>query len=401
MRVDPRPDFAYVFKALWGYAPRIFLSDSMSNRLPKHGSSVGATSSRSRDLCIWLVSPIEGRVRKIKLKPWSLVLFSAFAFIGLAVVSYIAGDYARLQILKGKNYLFMQSLSMERDTLKDSNEGLRSKLSELESQQDRIANYERDLRERLERLRAVVASIESLGKLPDGKDEIMARPKAEALKPSVGGIGGAEVECRTGDLKCAGVLLEESFNLSSPGMLNLGLFSPFQSLFTKAKSLLGWSGAGGELGSDELLAEFDAHMQSLNALPLGLPGVAEVSSGYGYRKSPFTRRRVLHEGMDFSLPYGSPVLSSGQGIVKAVRFHRTYGLMIDVEHTPRVVSRYAHLKKTLVRIGDKVERGGRIALVGSTGRSTGAHLHYEVLVDGEPRDPAGFIALGERVTQLF
>jgi murein DD-endopeptidase MepM/ murein hydrolase activator NlpD len=92
---------------------------------------------------------------------------------------------------------------------------------------------------------------------------------------------------------------------------------------------------------------------------------------------------------------------TADGIVKDVRYHATYGLVVDIEHTPRVVTRYAHLRKSLVKRGAKVARGDAIGLVGSTGRSTGPHLHYEVRIDGEPRNPEDLIALGQRLSQIM
>jgi murein DD-endopeptidase MepM/ murein hydrolase activator NlpD len=96
--------------------------------------------------------------------------------------------------------------------------------------------------------------------------------------------------------------------------------------------------------------------------------------------------------LDFPAPVGTPILAAAGGVVIAAEDHPAYGLMVDIDHGNDLVTRYAHASKLWVQPGDLVKRGQVIAEVGSTGRSTGPHLHFEVLVSGVPQNPARFLA---------
>ena len=116
-----------------------------------------------------------------------------------------------------------------------------------------------------------------------------------------------------------------------------------------------------------------------------------VSSQYGWRTDPITSKRAFHDGMDFAGRYKSPVLAVAAGIVTAAERRRGYGNIIEIKHPDGLVTRYAHNSKNTVAVGDKVMRGHVIALMGTTGRSTGAHVHFEVLRDGSRVNPRKFL----------
>lgn len=144
----------------------------------------------------------------------------------------------------------------------------------------------------------------------------------------------------------------------------------------------------------------DARLTSLSGLKAMQPTVMPVSQGYddssfGWRIDPLTGTRALHEGVDFSAPTGTPIVAAAGGVVVAAEFNSGYGYMVDIDHGNDLVTRYAHASKLLVKPGDLVKRGQRIALVGSTGRSTGAHLHFEVRLSGSAVNPANFLARGQ------
>jgi len=117
------------------------------------------------------------------------------------------------------------------------------------------------------------------------------------------------------------------------------------------------------------------------------------SSNYGWRIDPFTGQRAFHEGIDFMAEVGTPIHAAAAGVVVYSEFHPQYGNMIEIDHGNDLISRYAHASKRLVKIGDVVLRGSRIAEVGKTGRATGAHLHFEVRQRGAARNPAQFLQL--------
>lgn len=132
-------------------------------------------------------------------------------------------------------------------------------------------------------------------------------------------------------------------------------------------------------------------------LPTQLPVLDHaLGSPFGWRPDPFTGQSALHTGLDFPADQGTPVVASASGLVVAQEFHPAYGNLLELDHGNDVITRYAHLSKTLVKKGDLVKRGQRIAEVGNSGRSTGSHLHFEVLVQGVYQNPELFLKLGQR-----
>jgi hypothetical protein len=128
-----------------------------------------------------------------------------------------------------------------------------------------------------------------------------------------------------------------------------------------------------------------------SAMPTDWPVDGHLTSGFGYRRSPFTRAWKFHRGLDISAPRGTPVFATASGTVKMSRFNAGYGRMIAIDHGFGILSRYAHNSKLMVREGEMVHRGQVIATVGSTGQSTGPHLHYEVFIEGTPVDPQEYL----------
>ena len=115
------------------------------------------------------------------------------------------------------------------------------------------------------------------------------------------------------------------------------------------------------------------------------------SSNFGYRIDPFTGQNTFHEGIDFPAETGTPIVAAAGGRVVAAGLHAQYGRMVEIDHGNGLVTRYAHASQLNVRQGDVVVRGQRVATVGSTGRSTGPHLHFEVRLNGVPQNPARFL----------
>lgn len=115
------------------------------------------------------------------------------------------------------------------------------------------------------------------------------------------------------------------------------------------------------------------------------------SSNFGYRIDPFNGQQSMHEGIDFPAEAGTPIVAAASGKVIYAEWHAQYGKMLEIDHGNGLVSRYAHASNLLVKEGDLVVRGQRVANVGSTGRSTGPHLHFEVRLNGVPQNPARFL----------
>jgi murein DD-endopeptidase MepM/ murein hydrolase activator NlpD len=130
-------------------------------------------------------------------------------------------------------------------------------------------------------------------------------------------------------------------------------------------------------------------------VPNSRPVEGPVGSGFGFRSDPFTGRAALHTGLDFPADTGTPVAAAAGGVVILSERHPQYGNLVEIDHGNGLVTRYAHNSKVSAVVGDLIKRGQVIAEVGTTGRSTGPHLHFEVLVDGVPQDPAKFLAAGD------
>lgn len=139
--------------------------------------------------------------------------------------------------------------------------------------------------------------------------------------------------------------------------------------------------------------------ETVEAMPLVRPiaGDADLTSTFGYRLDPFTRSPALHSGIDFRGETGTPVHAAGAGVVTLAEYWGGYGNVVEIEHAGGVTSRYAHLSSIGVREGQRVRAGETVGRVGSTGRSTGPHLHYETRIDGEAVDPARFLRAGQRL----
>lgn len=160
---------------------------------------------------------------------------------------------------------------------------------------------------------------------------------------------------------------------------------------------------------DELARQVDARSETLavlesrmlderirkNLLPTSIPVTEGVrSSNFGLRSDPFTGQAAMHEGIDFIAEPGTPIFAAAAGIVLSAERHPQYGNLVEIDHGDGLVTRYAHASLLLVKQGEFVKRGQHIAAVGSTGRSTGPHLHFEVLLRGAPQNPARFLDMG-------
>jgi murein DD-endopeptidase MepM/ murein hydrolase activator NlpD len=150
-----------------------------------------------------------------------------------------------------------------------------------------------------------------------------------------------------------------------------------------------------ELKAD-YLSDVEAKLLQKSVLKDTLPNrspvmVAFNSSSFGWRIDPFNGHSAFHEGLDFTATIGTPIYAAAGGIVSAAEQMPDYGKIVKIDHGLGLETRYAHASKILVKVGDRIEKGQKIAEVGSTGRSTGPHLHYEIRLDGNPLDPRKYL----------
>jgi murein DD-endopeptidase MepM/ murein hydrolase activator NlpD len=146
----------------------------------------------------------------------------------------------------------------------------------------------------------------------------------------------------------------------------------------------------------EHLSSLEAKLLQQSVLKDMLPNSSPVnaafnSSSYGWRIDPFNGNKAFHEGLDFSADMGTPIHAAAGGIVTAAEQTPDYGKIVKIYHGSGLETRYAHASKLLVKVGERIEKGQVVAEVGSTGRSTGAHLHYEIRLNGNALDPRKYL----------
>jgi murein DD-endopeptidase MepM/ murein hydrolase activator NlpD len=148
------------------------------------------------------------------------------------------------------------------------------------------------------------------------------------------------------------------------------------------------------------LARMSALEQGLTRLPQTLPASMDyISSGFGYRSDPFTHSGSFHPGLDFRGPYGAPIYAAARGVVSFVGQRSGYGNCVEITHGDGLVTRYAHMSAFRTHTGATVNAGEQIGAIGSTGRSTGPHLHFEVRINDRPVNPRPFLEARNHVSQ--
>jgi murein DD-endopeptidase MepM/ murein hydrolase activator NlpD len=238
---------------------------------------------------------------------------------------------------------------------------------------DEIAQRDRFMRENLDamaqkvgEMQAKLIKLEAMGERVSG----LAGVKADGLRsPAVvpgGGKGGPFVPAPLENLGLE-ALQAQIANLDEAADFNTDLLTLVESRLLESR------------------------LQAL-MVPSSAPVDGPIGSGFGFRLDPINGRSALHQGLDFPAETGTPIHAAAGGMVVANEWHPEYGHMLEIDHGNGLVTRYAHCSSVDVVLGALVRRGQQVARVGTSGRSTGAHLHFEVLVDGVPQDPARFLA---------
>ncbi len=139
--------------------------------------------------------------------------------------------------------------------------------------------------------------------------------------------------------------------------------------------------------------DIDYLFNTVKSIPVGTPLKGKINSNFGYRKDPFKYRSGFHSGLDIDANYGQHVVATADGVVTKASWHTNYGKTVIVKHKDNYETLYGHLSKLKVKEGQEVKVGDVIGKAGSTGRSTGTHLHYEVIKDGKRVNPKNFLSL--------
>jgi murein DD-endopeptidase MepM/ murein hydrolase activator NlpD len=297
--------------------------------------------------------------------------------------------------------------------------------AKVESAEERVANYRDSIDEvakDLDRRQKMLESLSDqyLGDVPEAKAETPATAKStdedktvktiSAVVPEAAGLARVEVRqiqfaekmtkvalARTSKAEAAirqfglnpDVLARQARNAQG------GVFEPF---FGSAKKDVRDPRF---LKLAASLSRMDAMERALAAIPTSMPAAAVMmSSGFGFRSDPFTGAGAMHAGLDFKGPVGTPILAAAHGRVTFAGFNGGYGKTVEITHANGLLTRYAHLSGVHVARGQMVKRGLQIGRMGSTGRSTGSHLHFEVRLNGRAINPRKFLEANPDVLKV-
>ena len=272
----------------------------------------------------------------------------------LRKAAYGGGAVALILLLAAGHYFSLLASASENGVLKEENAQLRSQILLV---QEKVAHISATL-DRVERFDAKLRT--AVTQLQDPERNL-----------AIGPVGNADQEATI-----PGPAPAAEANLSAlPGKLS--------SLATEASRQ--------EQSLRELQEYFDDQRSLLASTPSIWPTRGWVTSDFGTRIDPYTADRKMHQGMDIATPHGQPIYTPSDGTVVFVGTEGGYGKVLVVDHGYGVKTRYAHVSEIHVKLGQRVNRGDKVASVGNTGRSTGPHLHYEVRVNGIPENPRKFI----------
>lgn len=342
--------------------------------------------------------------------PVRLALIGGLSFgVAAGIATFAAGSFFTNLIQQARDVYTVYRLTGERDELRTSNVRLEQRIAAIQREYQRKIEFQREAKSKLESLQKALATAGSLSLF--GKGESKAN-KSKKSKGIVGTDSAAESNALAQVLRSPLLAAKRK----APAMLDDAACKPGSECVHKrnialsveedTEILVGPSteeeSAAEVLKEEQMLLEaLEFYTAAVEKMPIGAPVLGRYSSGFGFRSSPFSHRRSFHEGIDISLPRGGKVSATGAGVVKKVGYHNHYGLSVDIEHTPEVTTRYAHLSKTLVKEGQVVDRGQRIGLSGSSGRVTGPHVHYEVIHKGSPKNPKPFVALADSLPDVL
>ena len=298
------------------------------------------------------------RTRVVHLNRWQL---AALLFALVSVLTLLSGTIYNFVFLKAAREGWPIVSQLVRPVLRDES-----------AQRDRYMRENLDaMAQKVGEVQAKLIKLEAMGERVSTAvgvkpDELKSIPKAGAA----GGQGGPFVPFAGG----AGASLEQINR--AVGALDIEA-DQRTDVFTLLESRL-----------------LESRLTAL-MIPNSRPVDVAVGSGFGFRSDPFSGRAALHTGLDFPTEAGTPVHAAAGGVVLSSDWHPEYGHLVELDHGNGLVTRYAHNSRVLVKAGDLIKRGQIISEVGTSGRSTGAHLHFEVLVDGVPQNPSKFLAGGD------
>jgi murein DD-endopeptidase MepM/ murein hydrolase activator NlpD len=320
----------------------------------------------------------------------------------LCAAGWAVCDYSRLVKLSLNEQEAVDELLRRNDLLSKEAAQLKSQIAQLSYRVRAAATRQRWLTHDGAHYMRAAGLSEAAPQVSTEEDEWTAWGDVEAQLPSgahtpfrgQGGVGGSERNCSVTKGECKrGALKSAKWSRQRPQKSILkASTSKRRGTFTRLTSS---RIASRSVKPSVRPASFKITSPTSNSAHLLQPTAGRITSHFGIRRSPFRRGRQLHEGMDIDCTTGAPIRAAGAGMVLAVGRHSSYGLVVDIAHSGNVKTRYAHLSSSLVRAGAPIARGTVLGRCGSSGRSTGAHLHFEVHQNGSPVDPRRYLFRGD------
>ncbi len=316
-----------------------------------------------------------GETKKIVLSTVWVKAIGAIASVFVLLIVALIADYTGLIIQSSEN----KRLRVENEILRKQFEGVESRVESLEASLERVKTFVTKLR--------LITNIDTEDrnlKLMMGANDKTANATAELEQPMEQREPISSTEAIDSTYTQETPVNEQKGELVLKGSRDYG------TLIVRIDGAINDS----KLREQNILDLWEAlaeRQSLLNSTPNIKPARGWFTSRFGYRVSPFTLKATMHTGLDIAASPGTPIYAPADGIVSFVGYDDGYGKILSIDHGYGVLTRYAHNSQIYVQVGQRISRWDVIAAVGNTGRSTGPHLHYEVRVNGVPKDPSLYI----------
>ncbi len=330
------------------------------------------------------------RTRVLQFRRWQLALAALGLALGLMLASGAVYHFVFVKAAQERWPIVSQLVRwVVREDLVQHERYLRENL-------DAMAQRVGEMQARLVSLQVMGERVAGLAGVPPSD---LAPATAEPAPPDPKAGGGRAAVPGRGAPGPVGASTQGSASAPVPGPAQGGPYRPAGTAIAPTLDALG--DALGRLDeaaalSADVFTYVESRLLEGRLQALMVPSIAPVQgvvgSGFGFRFDPFNGRRALHTGLDYPAPLGTPIVAAAGGVVVSTDPHPEYGQLLVIDHGNGLSTRYAHASRILVAPGDIVRREQLVAEVGNTGRSTGPHLHFEVLVDGVPQNPSRFLA---------
>lgn len=353
------------------------------SRVPSRAPHISGSAT---GITLLLFAGDSGHPMKLRLpRGFAVAIFCVF-FCFMGGLSALVIDYMRMQRIVLEN----ENLRAENHSIRSEAAAIIARLEGVQSALNRMDNFSSQIRE--------MAKPETSCKGPRCKKIVVPEKNPSQGALDSGPSDGSEksLVASVTSMNAIGPISREDYSLIK-GMKARGFGSsvnPQNLEFKEAFERLEAIGRRSETKAKELerlLGDVSAYNKRIAYTPTLNPTTGYLSSSFGMRMGPMTNRVQMHWGIDFAAPVGTPVYVAAAGTVVGAKWVSDYGKVVDVDHGNGMKTRYAHLNKIVVKVGDKLSKGILIGEVGDTGRSTGPHLHYEVEKDGRRINPIKFI----------